>query len=189
MRRTGLSFLIVLLVCGLFFFLPTVLCAQNAREIINHYLDTVSGGNIANWGKIKTVYIEAETFYSQEEFDRTQPTLSAKVVKYTKTFQEFPDKLKIETYEDSTYTRFSSATLWLAKENKLILLFNNMAPIIKEFDDEPGDLHPVYISKLVKKSKALNYKGIKNFDTAGSSCFDVEVVSKDVKIDLYFNVK
>ena len=34
------------------------LLGQDAREIVNRYLDTVSNGNIDNWNKIKSTYKE-----------------------------------------------------------------------------------------------------------------------------------
>ncbi len=155
----------------IFFFITTSLRGQNPYEIIQHYIDTASDGDINNWAKIKTVYMESVGFYSQQKFDQSLPDFSEIRPNYEKTYREWPDKSKTELYEDSTYNKFLSATLWLTKKNKLILTFNTMEPIIKPFNGELWDFYPVVISKMVKESKAVKYKGIKNFITDGISCF------------------
>lgn len=169
--------------------IATTLYGQDASTILQRYFDTVSGGNIENWKKIKSVFIESESFYSQQNFE-SQASFSPVRFHYLKTYREWPDKLKIEIYEDSTYSKFLSSTLWLPNKNKLILRFSNMQPIIKELKDNPWDFKPVYLYERVKNSKSIIYKGIKNFELDSISCFDIEIKSKDNKtINLYLNTQ
>ena len=50
--------------------LPALLKGQDAREIIKHYLDTGSNGNIENWNQIRSLYTEGESYYSQNDFEQ-----------------------------------------------------------------------------------------------------------------------
>ena len=43
---------------------------QDALDIINRYIDTVSNGDVRNWNSIKSVYSESESYYGQQAFDQ-----------------------------------------------------------------------------------------------------------------------
>lgn len=161
--------------------------AQNANDIIQHYFDTVSNGDIKNWEKIRSVYIEAVSFYSQEEFDQSVPNfMNPARPSYVKEYRLHPYKLRRESYEDSTYRNLKSTMLWL--HNKLIMRFGDMVPIIKPLKEpNAGDFDPVYLSKLLRKSKSIKYNGVKEFVTDSLSCYDIEIQTKDFAINYYFN--
>jgi len=164
-------------------FVPTTLAGQNPTDIIQKYFEIVSNGNVSNWDTIKSVYIEGTTFYQDV---KSQPNfLNPPKPSYQKLYREWPDKLRIELYDDSTFTNIKSVNLWLP--GKFIQEFRSMQPITKPWKDNPWDFNPVYISKLLKKSKSIQFNGIKKFEADNISCFDIEVQTNDLTIDLYFN--
>jgi hypothetical protein len=139
--------------------ITTSLHAQDAKEILQKYFETVSNGDIKNWDTIKSVYIESEGFYSQQSFDG-QPDFSGTKATYSRTYREWPHRLKTEIYEDSTYTRLLSYSLSLGNKNKMILGFKNTPSIVKPIKDVQWDFNPVHLYKLVKKA-SVKYVGIK----------------------------
>lgn len=50
--------------------IPMSVWGQEANEIIVKYFNEVSNGNVANWSKIKSVYIESIASYSQQDFEK-----------------------------------------------------------------------------------------------------------------------
>lgn len=65
--------------------------------------------------------------------------------------------------------------LWL--HNKLIMRFGDMVPIIKPLKEpKAGDFDPVYLSKLLRKSKSIKYNGVKEFVSDSLSCYPPEQV-------------
>jgi hypothetical protein len=163
----------------------TSLHAQDAKEILQKYFETVSNGDIKNWDTIKSVYIESEGFYSQQSFDG-QPDFSGTKVTYSKTYRVWPHWLKTEIYEDSTYARLLSSSLSLGNKNKTIQWFKNVPAIVTPIKDVQWHFYPVILYRIVKKA-SVKYKGIRSFESGSISCFDVEVKSKDTHLNLYIN--
>lgn len=161
---------------------------QNVDDIIQHYFDTVSGGNLDKWRNIKTVYIESTGYFNDSNLNissETIPSLMKSKTNYSRVFREWPDKLKTELYEDSAHHILLGIHLWV--KDKLVMTFRNMQPIIKKGNDLRWDFIPVVIYDLFKNSRSKQYKGIKNFENDGISCFDIELVNKDQTTNLYFN--
>jgi hypothetical protein len=102
--------------------------AQTAREIVNRYLDTLSNGKIENWNKIKSIYSENESFYSQQNFEQRIDPLKKENANFTKVFIVFPYNHKHELYADSSFTIPLSTFYFL--ENKTIILMSNIPPVI-----------------------------------------------------------
>lgn len=164
------------------------LYAQDVDRIMQHYFDTVSGGNIGNWKKIKTAYIESISYYNEPNSvipSTPTPSLINSPTKYRRTFRLWPDKLKLELYSDSTYTDLLSLNLWLP--DKLILSFAHYDPIVKPSKGPSWDFTPVYIHKLLTNAKSKKYKGVREFDSDSISCYVIEIVTDDVNLDLFIN--
>lgn len=120
-----------------FILFTTSLHGQDAREIINRYLDKVSNGDIDNWNKIKSTYIESVVYYSQQDFEQRVNFLKPDKAHFTKSYRVAPYNHKIEIYEDSTFTKILSTFYFL--KSKTILLLANIPPVIKpasSADDE-----------------------------------------------------
>lgn len=163
---------------------------QTAYDIIKHYFDTVSNGNIENWKTIKSMYMEAVSFYNQEEVDQSLPNLLHPTrPSYTATYKIPPYKSRVESYSDSTHSQLESTFLWLP--DKLIMWFRDMRPVISPLKDRiPSYSNPLALSNLLEKSKSITYKGIKEFPADRMSCYDVEVHTDDKKVtDYYFNTR
>lgn len=164
--------------------------AQNATDIINRYLDTVSNGNLENWNKIKSAYIEYEVYHSQQNFEQATPNFSIVKAHSSKLYKVWPDKEKIEIYEDSTFSRLLSSSYYL--ENKTVLIFHNMDPIIKSpWDDE--NMYFEFISarlqKLLHNNRSITLLGLKEFPVDGITCYEIEIRSKKFLYLIYFNTK
>lgn len=179
---------LLILVFGL---LSTSLYGQNAREIVNHYLDTVSNGNIDNWNKIKSIYSESEGLYNQYNYEHKVNFLKREKPNFTKVFLVFPYNRKHELYEDSAFTQLLSTFYFL--ENRTIILMSNMPPVIKSSpssrDEFFSDHLPVQIWKLMNKSKSVELLGIKEFPNDGFSCYEIKINIKGRNYYLYINTK
>lgn len=160
---------------------------QTAVEVIEKYIDTVSNGDIQNWYKIRSVLLEKEVFYGQEEYEQSGPNISGPTVHYDKTYRVFPDKSKAEIYADSTYNELESS--WWYLGDRTIIQFKNMPPIIKKRPNPKlWNFKPIEILELMKESKSLSNKGVKDFRMEGVFCFDIEVEKGNGKImHLYFD--
>src|SRR5687767_7655152 len=78
--------------------------AQDAREIIRHYIDTVSGGSIKNWDKVATLYYEGQSYYSQNDFEQKSNLLNPDKPGYFRTHLDSKaHKSKNELFADSSF--------------------------------------------------------------------------------------
>ncbi len=168
----------------------TPLFGQDAREIVNRYLDTVSNGNINNWNKIKSIYKESVSYYSQQDFEHKVDFLKKDKASFSKSFLVLPHEHKIELYADSAFTNLSSSFYYL--ENRSILLIGNVPPIIKQpppRDEFFSHHHPVEIWKRMDKSKSVELLGIKEFPTEELTCYEIKINAKGRNDYLYINTK
>ena len=166
------------------------LSGQTAQEIIARYLDTVSNGNIENWNQIKSLYTENEVYYSQQNFEQKIDLLKEEKGNYHKQHIVFPFKQKIEIYDDSIANKPLSTFYFL--KDKTIILMGNMPPLVKEpaARDEFFSHHlPVQISKLVRKSKSVELRGVKQFTFDGTSCYEINISVRDRNYILYINTQ
>ena len=175
----------------LFFPLIHISCyAQDAREIINHYLDTVSNGDINNWTKITSMYTESEVYYSQQDFDQNVNLLNADKSNYHKLYKTLPHNLKIESYEDSSFTKLLSTSY--SQKNKAILLIGNIPPIIKnsvQQDEFSSDFLPIQIWKIANSSNAIELLSVKEFPLDGIQCYEIKITRKRRNYLLYINTQ
>ena len=91
--------------------------AQTAKEIVNRYLDTVSNGKIENWDKIKSIYSENESFYSQQNLEQKIDLLKKENANFTKVFIVFPYNHKHELYADFCFYNPPQYILFFRKQN------------------------------------------------------------------------
>lgn len=172
---------------GLAFFFSVLCSAQSAKEILQTYFDTVSNGEIRNWDKIRSVYIESVAFYNSQQADASQLSVSPAKSHYYKTYREWPDKLKTEIYEDSLYTKLLSYTLWRGDKKKLVHWFANGPGPTIQIEGVSWDFGPIQFYKRIKGSRSVSNLGIKNLDLNGGSYFVIEVKAKDATFHLYIN--
>jgi len=173
-----------------FIVFPISLYGQNAREIINHYLDTVSNGNIDNWNKIKSTYIESEVYYSQQDLEQKVNLLKADKASFHKSYRVPPYNQRIDIYEDSVFTKHQSTFYFL--KNRTIILLGGVPPIIKEpapRDEFASDHLPQQIWKLLNKSKSIELLGTKEFSIEGLLCYEIKITTKGRNYYLYINTK
>lgn len=175
---------------ALFVLLATSLHGQTAREIVERYLDTVSNGDVTNWEKIRSAYVESEVYYSQQDYEQKVNLMKSDKAGFHKSFHIYPYSNKIEIYLDSAFTKLSSTFYYL--ENKSILLIGQMPPLIKtpQPRDEYTAAHtPLIIAKLLKRNKSIQLLGIREFPMEGVHCYEIEVITKEIKYLLYFNIQ
>lgn len=168
--------------------LSTPLYGQDAATIVDHYLDTVSGGNIDNWNKLKTLYTESVGWYSQQHYEHKIDFSKVDKPSFTKSFHIYPYNRKSELYDDSTFTKLSSTFYFL--ENKIIILMSNMPPVIKSNvprDEFASDHLPVQVWKLMNKRKSVELLGIKEFPLDGLSCYEIKINTRGRNYYLYIN--
>lgn len=172
-----------------FILFASPLSGQDARDIVNRYLDTVSNGNIDNWNKIRSTYTESEVYYSQQDFEQKVDFLKSDKAHFHKSYRVPPYHHKIEIYEDSTFTKMLSAFYFLQK--RTILLLGNIPPIIKPApppeDDYLTDHVPVRVWKLLQESRSVELLGVKHFPVEGLQCYEVKIAEKDRTCLLYIN--
>lgn len=164
---------------------------QDVREIINRYLDTVSNGNIDNWKKIKSVYSEYESYYSQRDSEQKIHFLQPEKPSFCKSYQLVPYRHRIDRYEDSTYTHLKSTFYFL--KDKTIILIGNIPPMIKKNPAPHSEFFsehtPVFIWNLVNKSRSTELMGIKEFPIDGLLCYEIKITTKAQDYYLYINTE
>jgi hypothetical protein len=160
------------------------LSAQDPLEIIRHYFDTVSTGDISKWNNIQSVYMESQSSISMDNFHTKSTKFSGQKINVQKLYRVWPDKSRIDTYVDSTLT----SSLYNLGDNNFFV-FGNMAPVpVSAGPYEPYfEFEPVIVKHVIDKKRKITLLGIK--DMFGSNCFDIEVTTKGLTWHFYFNTK
>jgi len=155
---------------------------QDARKILDEYLLSASSGNLGNWDTIKSAYVESKGFYKTENnaFNQANTT-------YTRVYRVWPDKLRTEIYEDSTFTKLLMYSLWLGKEQKLIHWFANSQPSIVHIEEVRWDFDPVVINQLKNKATSIKYLGEYKVAAEDLTCYVVQIKTKNETLNLGFN--
>ena len=181
-----MKFLIVFLL-----FLSSFVYSQNEREIIHRYLDTVSNGNIENWNKIKSIYIENESYSSQQDFRKQVNFLKIDKPNFNRFFGALRYGSRIESYYDSTYTNLKSTFYFL--KNKTVVSLPHLAPMITKNSRKGTEFFseqtPVYIRNLLQQSSATELLGIKEFESEGVSCYLIRINTTERNYYLYINTE
>ncbi|MEX2232237.1 MAG: hypothetical protein WD824_08760 [Cyclobacteriaceae bacterium] len=178
-----------LIVCLLF--LSSSVYSQNAREIIHRYLDTVSNGDIDNWNKIKSIYIENESYSSQQDFEKQINFLKIEKPNFNKLFGARRYGSRIESYDDSTFSNLKS-TFYFLKDRTVISL-PDIAPMITKNSSKRSEFFsehtPVYIRNLLEKSRATILLGIKEFRGEGIPRYQIKITTRGRNYYLYINTE
>lgn len=163
---------------------PMVLPAQDPLTIVQHYFDTVSNGDVSHWNDIKSVHIESITAYSAENFDKKTTDFSEKRTSLTKLFRVWPDKSRLDTYNDSTI-----ASTFLHVDDESFFVIGNLPPMRPSAGPYESDFEfePIMVKHVIDKRKKISLLGEK--DMYGSGCYDIEVVTKSLTWHFYFNVE
>jgi len=174
-----------------FLLVSSIAYSQDAREIMNRYLDTVSNGNIENWNKIKSMYTESESYYSQQDFDQKVNFYKTDKPSFHKHYTFPPYGSRNELYSDSTFSELQSTFYFL--KDKTIIILGKSPPIINKNARKPSEfssIHtPVFISNLVNKSSAIEMMGIKEFPLDGTWCYQIKVTTKGRNYYFYINTE
>lgn len=165
--------------------------AQKAEEIVNRYLDTVSNGNIENWNKIKSIYIENESYSGQPEFEKQINFLKIQKPNFNRLFGARRYGSRVESYDDSSYTNLKSTFYFL--KDKTVVSVPHIAPMITKNNRKNSEFFseqtPVYIRNLLQKSSATELLGIKKFENGSVSCYQVKIRTAERDYYLYFNTE
>jgi hypothetical protein len=166
-------------------------CAQSPTEIIDRYLATVSNGNRANWQEIRSAFVEYDAYdHLQKGSQQGIPDFSIGAVHPSRLYKIWPDKEKIVTYEDSTFSNVVGSSYFL--RDKTVLVFKNMDPIVKAPWADPDmyfEFVPVRLSRVVNDAKSIKLLRTKEFPVDGFTCYEVEIRTKRFSYQVYFNVE
>jgi hypothetical protein len=165
--------------------------AQNARDIVNRYLDTVSNGDVENWKKIKSIYIENENYRRHIGFDHKVNLLQIEKPNFNKYFGVEPHRSRIESYDDSTFTNLKSTFYFL--KDKTVIISGHTPPVIRKNGRKRGEFFsehtPVYIRNLLDKSSAAELLGTKEFQADAIVCFHIKITTRGRNYHLYINTQ
>jgi hypothetical protein len=157
--------------------------AQNPHELINNYLATVSNGNVNNWKKLKTAYIESITYYNQSSLDQKVIDLKEQKNTLHKIYVQWPDKSRDDLYEDDS-VRTSS---FFHVGNDHFFVMGNMAPM--PLSPGPYEPHfqfiPVIINNVLTKSSHVGYLGMKSIES--QDFHEIKLITKDLIWHIYIN--
>ncbi len=165
------------------FFICSFECrGQDAGKILDEYLLSASAGNLSNWDTIKSAYIESKGFYKTDDngFKEDKTT-------YSRVYRVWPDKLRTEVYEDSTFTKLLMYSLWLGKKQKLIHWFPYSQPSIVPIEEVKWDFDPVVINQMKKKATSIKYLGEYTIAAEDLTCDVIQSKTKDDTLNLGFN--
>jgi hypothetical protein len=163
--------------------------AQNAREIVNRYLDTVSSGDIKNWDKIKSTYTESESYYSQSNFDGKFNLLKPEKSSFNKIYTVWPQQ-RSDSYSDSTFSNLTSSFYFL--KDKTVIIIGNIPPMIKQpspRDEFDSEFLPLTIWKLLNKSKSVELVGLREFALENITCYEIKIAVKERVYFLFINTQ
>jgi hypothetical protein len=165
----------------LIYFPLTSSSAQGAGEIIDHYLDTISGGDYNNWRNVKTAYIESTSFFIVEKTDLSKAIPKPSIHKI---YREWPDKSSSELLRDSVVL-----TRELHVKNEHYLIVGNQKPQKQEVvSDEPYfEFEHTILKKNVDRCTSMTILETKTIDD--NTYLRIEVVTKNRIWNYYFNTK
>lgn len=177
------------LILGCFFFLLNAnIHAQTAADILNHYLDAVSYGDVSKWENVKTFYATSTGYFNAEKMGYDSPTLDNDKTSYKKTYKAWPDKMKEELYSDSLYVNLNSEFYYF--KNKRIIMLANIPPMEVAGDNSLWfDFLPIIVKNYFNNGKSISYNGIKEIQGIPSPQHEIEIQTKEEIRRLLFNTE
>ncbi|MBS1556140.1 MAG: hypothetical protein JSU09_14565 [Bacteroidetes bacterium] len=164
--------------CLFLTFLITFSQAQNGKEIVDKYLDTVSSGDIGKWHRIKTFYSTDVGYFSTEKFKQGFGIPNKDKISYKRVFQCWPYKKKEELYSDSLFQNLTSSFYYF--KNKKVIFLGNMPPMEVIGDNSIFfDFPPTIVEKFIEGSTHIKYVGIDNIANSTSTFYKVDVKTKN----------
>jgi hypothetical protein len=164
--------------------------AQDARAIIQHYIDTVSGGDIRNWNAITTMYEEGQSYYSHNDFEQKTSLVNPDAPSYFRTWIDLnADKTKRELFMDSSFEMRTSAFYFF--KDKIIILMGTLPPMKRGALDRDPYLSPhlpVYISNILEHSRSAELISVKQLQAGGPSLYELKLTAKGKEYFLFINV-
>ncbi|MEI9919700.1 MAG: hypothetical protein WDO14_12990 [Bacteroidota bacterium] len=178
--RQGQGSPIIILWIALTLF-SNVLFAQSANDVLENYFKVVSNGDINNWDKIKTAYLETSDTFVQPG-NQNVPSLLSQKGSRQKMYRVWPDMSMTEVFDDTVV----SASYYHVK-GKHFLIFKQNPPIpLPTGPYEPYfEFEPVMVYHALKKNKQVENLGLKNIGTC--ECFDIKIVTKNLIWHFYIN--
>lgn len=171
----------LLLTCAIC--IPLTLSGQDAKYILQQYFDTVSNGDVRNWEKIKSVYRESSSSYSQEAFEQKNPNFASNKATIQKMYRVWPDKSRVDLYEDSILV----SSFYHVKKDHFFVMGNMLPMPMSSGPYEPYfEFEPIIIKHVLDKTKSIKLIGIRELD--GLKCYVIRADTKDLIWHLYFNV-
>jgi len=175
------------LVC-LFLLVSNSSFGQTAKEILNSYFIASSQGDLAKWGKIKTLYATCISYYSERSFKTQKDTFDSANLSYTKVYKRWPDEQKEELFSDSLFKNRTSSFYYL--KNRRVIRFEYMDPIEVDPDEKSTfDFYPTRINNYILRSKSIAYKGIKTIPGKTTAYYEIEIKTPDFDHVFLFNTE
>lgn len=175
------GFFLSVLLLSILVFPGETLCAQEARAVLDKYLENVSTGD---WDRIKAAYIESIGSYSQRDFDKLPTDFAQAKPKTNKLYVIWPYKCRADLFEDSILV-----TSVYHNKNSHYVVMPNMVPIpIAPSENEPFyEFFPVTLKRMLGGRHSLSLINTSHLD--GSEYYHIQLESKRVIWDLHFNTE
>jgi hypothetical protein len=159
---------------------------QDPKEIINRYLDTISGGDDKKWSLIKTFYAESVEYFNTDEYNSSIPSFGERKFYYRKLYRQWPDKTKEELFSDSAFSHLTSEFLFLSKEH--IINIANIPTITSEVNKNLWfEFYPSLVQKWLADAKSVSYEAFTQLPNENIWCHQIDIIDADRTHRLYFN--
>ncbi len=159
---------------------------QDANQIVEQYLQKTSLGDPGVWKSIKSAYMETVGGYSANNFNATNADPELIAPGYSRNFIVWPDKNKIENYDDSTYQNKVGTFYFL--RDQVVILISNLPPMYKSPSPEPFfEFLPATIYRITRKNNSVSFVGEEFFKKDSVSYYRIDLTSDGIKFKLYFD--
>jgi len=166
--------------------MSTGIHAQDGKQIIEHYLDTLSGSQIDKWVQIRSFYAESIVYFNTDEFLSPLPSFREKKFDYEKLYRLWPDKTKLELYSDSSFTNLTSEFFFSNKEH--FIKIGNIPPITAPVNKHLWfEFYPVLVRNYLSNAEVVEYKGAHTLPGENEWCHQVDIVVNGTTHQLFFN--
>ena len=164
----------------IFIIVPQLIFAQNSVAIINNYIDSTGGHE--NWRKIKSMYLQNQSFYEDPYNESVSPKLLNKFDYLNRIFRKwYPDKQKTETYKGGV---LKLERYCLGQSSYLVL--PHMKPMPSLFPNY-YHLHPKEFHELINRGETGSFKFMGTKKIRNKSYYVVQIPLNNIVMNYYFN--